>query len=85
MDANMAKVMTRLELLTKNIMGEPKKDINAVAYQGSKDYDEDEYKALHKYIRMLANYLGGSRPTYQRKRGNQGSNDQDQDRDWSDR
>ncbi|KAF3650187.1 hypothetical protein FXO37_18588 [Capsicum annuum] len=81
-DANMAKVMTQLDLLTKHMMGDPPKVVNVVASKSAKAYDDEETESLDEEILFLSSQSGGSRPTYQRQVGNQ---DRDRDHDCRDK
>ena len=63
----MAKIMTQLEFLTKNIMGAPTKVVKTVASNAYED--DEEAKKLDEEIWYLVNYLGGSLPAYQRQGG----------------
>ncbi|KAF3656522.1 hypothetical protein FXO38_14110 [Capsicum annuum] len=57
-DANMAKVMTQLDLLTKHVMGDPPKVVNVVASKSAKAYDDEETESLDEEILFLSSQLG---------------------------
>lgn len=78
----MAKVMTQLDLLTKHVVGALPKEVNVVAFESVKTYDNEETESLREEIRFLSNQMGGSHPTYQRQGENQGQ--KESDRDWKD-
>jgi len=88
-DQNMAKIMTQLDILSKNVMGAGARRVNVVGV-GCVNLDEAEFEALYnEKANFLANQGGGYRSNYLRQGGNQGRNMnigwKDRDREWRDR
>uniref|UniRef100_M1DIL3 Integrase core domain containing protein n=1 Tax=Solanum tuberosum TaxID=4113 RepID=M1DIL3_SOLTU len=88
-DQNMAKIMTQLEILSKNVMGAGARNVNAVGV-GCVNPDEAKFEALYnENVNFLANQGGGYRSKYPRQGGNQCWNRddgwKDRDREWRDR
>lgn len=46
-DENIAKMMIQMDLLTKHVMGNGSKSVNALALSGSKSYEDDKFDALY--------------------------------------
>ncbi|KAK4724478.1 hypothetical protein R3W88_027257 [Solanum pinnatisectum] len=81
-DQNMAKIMTQLDILSKNVMGAGARGVNAVGV-GCANPKEMKFEALYnEEVNFLANQGGGCRSNYPRQGGNQGWA---RDEDWKDR
>uniref|UniRef100_M1DSR3 Uncharacterized protein n=1 Tax=Solanum tuberosum TaxID=4113 RepID=M1DSR3_SOLTU len=85
----MAKIMTQLYILSKNVVGARARNVNAVGV-GCVNPEEAKFKALCKEeVNFLANQGGGYRANYPRQGGNQGWNRdegwRDRDKEWRDR
>uniref|UniRef100_M1DYP1 Integrase core domain containing protein n=1 Tax=Solanum tuberosum TaxID=4113 RepID=M1DYP1_SOLTU len=85
----MAKIMTQLDILSKNVMGAGARSVNAVGV-GCANPDESKFEALYnEEVNFLTNQGGGYRSNYPRQGGNQGwDRDEgwkDRDREWRDR
>uniref|UniRef100_M1DTJ5 Retrotransposon n=1 Tax=Solanum tuberosum TaxID=4113 RepID=M1DTJ5_SOLTU len=73
-DQNMAKIMTQLDILSKNVMGAGARNVN-VEGVGCVDPDEAKFEALYnEEVNFLANQGGGYLSNYLRQGGNQGWN-----------
>uniref|UniRef100_M1DHC5 Integrase core domain containing protein n=1 Tax=Solanum tuberosum TaxID=4113 RepID=M1DHC5_SOLTU len=88
-DLNMAKMMTQLDILSKNVMGVGINSVNVVGVGGTNP-DEAQFERLYnEEVNFLANQGGGYRANNPRLDGNQGWNSdegwRDRDRDWCDR
>uniref|UniRef100_M1DP64 Polyprotein protein n=1 Tax=Solanum tuberosum TaxID=4113 RepID=M1DP64_SOLTU len=84
----MAKIMTKLDILSKNVIGAGARVVNVVGV-GCTNHDEVKFDALYnKKVNFLANQGGGYRSNYPRKSGHQGWNMyegwKDRDREWRD-
>uniref|UniRef100_M1DDT7 Integrase core domain containing protein n=1 Tax=Solanum tuberosum TaxID=4113 RepID=M1DDT7_SOLTU len=82
----MAKIMTQLDILSKNVMGAGARNVNVVGV-GCVNQDEAKFEALYnEEVNFLANQGGGYRANYPRPSGNQGWNRddgwRDRDREW---
>lgn len=82
-DENMAKMITKLDLLTKYVIGDPQKAVNVINSKSVKDYDDDKEESPNKEIRFVTNQIVGSYPTYQRHGRNQ--DQEKRDHEWKDR
>uniref|UniRef100_M1E120 Uncharacterized protein n=1 Tax=Solanum tuberosum TaxID=4113 RepID=M1E120_SOLTU len=81
-DQNMAKIMTQLDILSKNVMGAGARSVNIVGV-GCANPDEVKFEALYnEEVNFLVNQGGGYRSNYHRQGGNQGWN---RDEGWKDR
>ncbi|WMV41908.1 hypothetical protein MTR67_035293 [Solanum verrucosum] len=80
-DENMAKIMTQMDLLTKNVMGGGYKDMNTVGANSGVSPDDAQFEDMYNVeVQFLSNQTGGSRPSYPRSGGNHGGNrDRDDD------
>uniref|UniRef100_M1DW25 Integrase core domain containing protein n=1 Tax=Solanum tuberosum TaxID=4113 RepID=M1DW25_SOLTU len=79
----MAKIMTQLDILSKNVMGAGAQGVNAVGV-GCVNPNETKFEALYnEEVNFLANQRGGYHSNYPRQGGNQGW--KDRDREWRDR
>uniref|UniRef100_M1DBJ4 Integrase core domain containing protein n=1 Tax=Solanum tuberosum TaxID=4113 RepID=M1DBJ4_SOLTU len=77
----MAKMMTQLDILAKNVMGAGARSVNAVGV-GCVNPDEAKFEALYnEKVKFVPNQRGGYRANYPRPGGNQGWN---RDEDWRD-
>uniref|UniRef100_M1DPA2 Athila retroelement ORF1 protein n=1 Tax=Solanum tuberosum TaxID=4113 RepID=M1DPA2_SOLTU len=88
-DQNLAKIMTQLDIMSKNVMGAGTRSVNVVGV-GCANPEESKFEALYnKEVNFLANQGGGYRSNYLRHGGNQGWNTdegwKDRDREWRDR
>uniref|UniRef100_M1D954 Integrase core domain containing protein n=1 Tax=Solanum tuberosum TaxID=4113 RepID=M1D954_SOLTU len=73
-DQNMAKIMTQLDILSKNVMGAGARSVNDVGV-GCVNPNEANFKALYnEEVNFLATQGGGYRSNYPRQGGNQGWN-----------
>ncbi|XP_049368430.1 uncharacterized protein LOC125833330 [Solanum verrucosum] len=71
-DQNMAKIMTYLDILSKNVMGAGARGVNAVGV-GCANSEEMKFEALYnEEVNFLASQGGGYRSNYPRQGGNQG-------------
>uniref|UniRef100_M1DP29 Integrase core domain containing protein n=1 Tax=Solanum tuberosum TaxID=4113 RepID=M1DP29_SOLTU len=67
----MAKMMTQLDILSKNVMGVGTKSVNVVGI-GGVNPDEAQFEAMYnKKVNFLSNQEGGYRANYPRSGGNQ--------------
>jgi len=67
----MTKIMTQLDILSKNVMGAGARGVNIVGVGGANP-DEMKFEAMFaKEINFLANQGGGYRSNYPRQGGNQ--------------
>ncbi|KAK4716059.1 hypothetical protein R3W88_014397 [Solanum pinnatisectum] len=81
-DKNMAKIMTQLDILSKNVMGAGARSVDAMGI-GYANLDDEKFEALYnEELNFLANQGGGYRSNYPRQGGNQGWN---RDKGWKDR
>uniref|UniRef100_M1DVF9 Integrase core domain containing protein n=1 Tax=Solanum tuberosum TaxID=4113 RepID=M1DVF9_SOLTU len=81
-DQNMAKIMTQLDILSKNVMGAGARSVNDVGV-GFANPDDAKFEALcNEEVNFLANQGSGYRSNYPRQDGNQGWN---RDKGWKDR
>uniref|UniRef100_M1DA31 Retrotransposon gag protein n=1 Tax=Solanum tuberosum TaxID=4113 RepID=M1DA31_SOLTU len=81
-DKNMAKFMTHLDILSKNVMGAVAQSVNIVGV-GCANPDKEKFEALYsEEVNFLANQGGGYRSNYPRQGGNQGWK---RDEGWKDR
>ncbi|WMV45653.1 hypothetical protein MTR67_039038 [Solanum verrucosum] len=81
----MAKMITQLFLLSKQVMGCGLKDVNVVGKNVGQCPYYAKFEALHnKEVQYLGNQIGGSHPYYKRQDGNQGWN-KDHNNGWRDR
>ncbi|KAK4713447.1 hypothetical protein R3W88_019354 [Solanum pinnatisectum] len=88
-DQNMAKMMTQLDIFTKNIMDAGMRSVNIIGVSGVNP-EEAKFEVLYnEEVNFLANQGGGYRANYPRPGGNQGWNRnegwRDRDREWRDR
>jgi len=71
-DQNMAKIMTQLDILSKNVMGAGTRGVNAIGIRCANP-EESTFDALYnEEVNFLANQGGGYRSNYPRQGGNQG-------------
>uniref|UniRef100_M1DVU7 Integrase core domain containing protein n=1 Tax=Solanum tuberosum TaxID=4113 RepID=M1DVU7_SOLTU len=82
----MAKIMTQLDILSKNVMGAGARSVNVVGV-GCVNPEESKFEALYnEEMNFLANQGGGYRANYLRQGGKQGWNRddswRDRDREW---
>uniref|UniRef100_M1DT25 Putative plant transposon protein domain-containing protein n=1 Tax=Solanum tuberosum TaxID=4113 RepID=M1DT25_SOLTU len=81
-EQNMAKIMTQLDILSKNVMGAGARSVNVVGGR-CVNPDEAKFEALYnKKLNFLANQGGGYRSNYPWQGVNQGWN---RDEGWKDR
>ncbi|KAK4708698.1 hypothetical protein R3W88_029623 [Solanum pinnatisectum] len=88
-DQNMAKIMTQLDILSKNVMGVGARSVNDVGVECANP-DESKFEALYnEEVNFLTNQGCGYRLNYPRQGGNQCWNRdegwKDGDREWRDR
>uniref|UniRef100_M1DAZ9 Integrase core domain containing protein n=1 Tax=Solanum tuberosum TaxID=4113 RepID=M1DAZ9_SOLTU len=88
-DQNMAKIMTQLNIFSKNVMGAGPRGVNVVGVGGANP-EEIKFEAMYdEEVNFLANQCRGYRSNYPRQGGNQGwvRNEgwKDRDREWRDR
>jgi len=88
-DQNMAKMMTQLDIFTKNMVGGGSKNVNVVGV-GGLNHVEAQFEAMYnEKVNFLDNQGGGYRSNYQWPSGNPGWNRDegwtDRDRYWCDR
>uniref|UniRef100_M1DVR6 Integrase core domain containing protein n=1 Tax=Solanum tuberosum TaxID=4113 RepID=M1DVR6_SOLTU len=84
----MAKIMTQLDILSKNVMGAGARSVNAMGV-GCSNPEEMKFEALYnEKVYFLANQDGGYHSNYPREDGNQGwARDEGwkyRDREWRD-
>ncbi|KAK4723998.1 hypothetical protein R3W88_026777 [Solanum pinnatisectum] len=80
-DQNMAKMMTLLDILAKNVIGAGVRSVNVVGV-GCVNLDEAKFELLYnEEVKFLVNQGGGYHANYLRLGGNQGWN---RDEGWSD-
>jgi len=80
-DQNMAKMMTQLDLISKNEIGSGLKSVNVVGI-GGENPEEEQFKALYnEEVNFLANQGSGFPANYPRPGGNLGCNIDDGWRD----
>lgn len=87
-DQNIAKMMTHIDILSKNFMGVGTKTVNGVGVC-EVNLDEEQFEVMHyEKVKFEANHRGGHNANYPRPYGNQGWNRdeglRDSDKDWSD-
>ena len=83
-DEHMAKMMTQLDLLTKNMMNRGLKTVNAIdAGKGNVSEDEKFETLYEEEVQYLSNQPGGSRPNYPRPGGNPNWNSNEGQREGS--
>ncbi|KAK4731451.1 hypothetical protein R3W88_024439 [Solanum pinnatisectum] len=85
-DQNMAKIMTQLDILSKNVIGAGARGVNAVGV-GCANPEEVKFEALYnEEVNFIANQGSGYRSNYPRHGGNQGwARDEGwKDREWRD-
>ncbi|KAK4737296.1 hypothetical protein R3W88_000993 [Solanum pinnatisectum] len=87
-DQNMAKIMTQLDILSKNVMRAGARGVNFVGVGGTNP-EEMKFEALYnEEVNYLANQGGGYRSNYPRQGDNQSwARDEgwkDRDREWRD-
>uniref|UniRef100_M1DSX9 Integrase core domain containing protein n=1 Tax=Solanum tuberosum TaxID=4113 RepID=M1DSX9_SOLTU len=84
-DQNMAKMMTQLDILSKNLMGNGPRVVNVVGITSGANPENAHFKALcNEEVNFLANQGGGFHPSYLRQGRNPGSN-RERDDGWRDR
>uniref|UniRef100_M1D8A9 Uncharacterized protein n=1 Tax=Solanum tuberosum TaxID=4113 RepID=M1D8A9_SOLTU len=71
-DQNMAKIMTQLDILSKNVMGVGPRGVNVVGIGYAYLKDAKFYALYNEEVNFLANQGGGYRSNYPRQGGNQG-------------
>ncbi|KAK4726893.1 hypothetical protein R3W88_031810 [Solanum pinnatisectum] len=77
----MAKIMTQLDILSKNVMGVGSQSVNVMGV-GCVNPQEAKFEALYnEEVNFLANQGGGYRSNYPRQGGNQSWN---MDEGWKD-
>uniref|UniRef100_M1AX07 Integrase core domain containing protein n=1 Tax=Solanum tuberosum TaxID=4113 RepID=M1AX07_SOLTU len=86
-DQNMAKIMTQLDILSKNVMGAGARGVNAEGV-GCANPEEANFEALYnEEVNFLANQCGGYHSNYPMQGCNQGwARDEGwKDHEWRDR
>uniref|UniRef100_M1D8H5 Integrase core domain containing protein n=1 Tax=Solanum tuberosum TaxID=4113 RepID=M1D8H5_SOLTU len=88
-DRNMAKMMTQLDILSKNVMGSGLKSVNIFGIGGENPNEWRFESFYNEEVNFLANDGGGFRPNYPRPSGNPGWNRdngwRNRDKEWRDR
>ncbi|KAK4733655.1 hypothetical protein R3W88_007916 [Solanum pinnatisectum] len=87
-DQNMAKMMTQLDILSKNVMGSGLNSVNVVGISGENP-EEAQFEVLYnEEVNFLTNKGGEFHSNYPRPGGNPGWNSddgwRDRDREWRD-